>query len=282
MNELPNSGGKATQKRPDSRSPQTITIEIQGTINVLESLLATGLNHSTRVFLASSAEIFGQSSSLDLLSEASPKNPSSPYAVSKYTSYLMGRYYRESQGIYLCNGILFNHESHLRDERFVTRKITKAAARIKLGLQLDVSLGNLNSARDWGSAEDYTRCMWLMLQQDQPTDYVVATGRATTVREFCRLAFEAAGIKVEFQGSGLNEVGVLCEVDTLPSGRSVGEIVVRVDPVYFRPVDTNRLIGDASKARQLLGWAAESNCARAMARKMVESDLDDQARRKEI
>lgn len=193
----------------------------------------------------------------------------------------MGVYYREAKGMYVCNGILFNHESRLRDERFVTRKITKAVARIKLGLQQDVSLGNLNSERDWGCADDFTRCMWLMLQQDRPADYVVATGRATTVREFCCLAFDAAGIKVEFHGSGMDAIGVLCQGDEpLPNERRVGDTVVKVDPVFFRPVDANRLIGDASRGRQLLGWPIKPDCVRQIAREMVQADLaQEQARR---
>lgn len=245
---------------------------------MLESLIATGLNGSTRVFLASSAEIFGPNST-GLLNESSSKEPSSPYAVSKYSAYLMSCYYRQSKGVYICNGILFNHESCLRDEHFVTRKISMAVARIKRGLQDELSLGNLNSVRDWGSADDYTRCMWLMLQQDRPADYVVATGRATTVREFCTFAFEAAGIQVEFRGSGLDEVGVLGESNALPVGRNVGETVIRVEPDYFRPVDANRLIGDASKARRELGWVVDSDCVKRIAREMVISDLDKQASR---
>ena len=238
-----------------------------GTLRLLEAIRILGLEEKTRFYQASTSELYGLVQAVPQ-KEDTPFYPRSPYAVAKLYAYWIVVNYREAYGIHASNGILFNHESPLRGETFVTRKITRAAAAIKLGLQDKLYLGNLDARRDWGHTKEYVRGMWLMLQQDQPDDYVLATGETTSVRDFTRWAFEDAGRPIEFEGNGLNEKG-RCT-------RS-GEVLVEVDPRYFRPTEVDLLIGDASKAERVLGWRHET-AVRELVREMVQSDLGVVAR----
>lgn len=213
-------------------------------LKILEAIRTLELEKKTRIFQASTGELFGNSQEIPQ-KETTPFYPKSPYAVSKLYAYWICVNYREAYDIFTCNGILFNHESPIRPENFVTRKITKAAARIKKGLQDKLYLGNLNAKRDWGFAGDYVEAMWLMLQQDKPDDYIVATGEAHSVRELVELAFREVDIKIKWEGEGLNEVG---------KDASNGRILVEIDPAFYRPVEANLLVGDPSKARKILGW----------------------------
>ena len=213
-------------------------------LKILEIIRTLGLEKKTRFFQASTGELFGNSGEIPQ-KESTPFYPKSPYAVSKLYAYWICVNYREAYDIFACNGILFNHESPIRPENFVTRKITKAATRIKKGLQDKLYLGNLNAKRDWGFAGDYVEAMWLMLQQDKPDDYIIATGKAHSVREFVEFAFREVGIEIEWEGEGLDEVG---------KDASNDRILVEVDPAFYRPVEANLLVGDPSKARKILGW----------------------------
>jgi GDPmannose 4,6-dehydratase len=234
-----------------------------GTLRLLEAIRILGLERETRFYQASTSELYGLVQQVPQ-SETTPFYPRSPYAVAKLYAYWITVNYREAYGIHASNGILFNHESPLRGETFVTRKITRAAAAIRLGRQDKLYIGNLDARRDWGHAREYVRGMWLMLQQDQPDDYVLATGETTQVREFIRWAFEDAGIPVEFRGEGVDEKGY-CQ--------ATGTCLVEVDPRYFRPTEVDLLIGDPAKARQKLGWRHETP-VRELAREMVEADLE--------
>ncbi len=213
-------------------------------LKILEIIRTLGLEKKTRFFQASTGELFGNSHEIPQ-KENTPFYPKSPYAVSKLYAFWICVNYREAYDIFACNGILFNHESPIRPESFVTRKITKAAARIKKGLQDKLYLGNLNAKRDWGFAGDYVESMWFMLQQEKPDDYIIATGEAHSVRELVELAFREVDIEIKWEGEGLNEVG---------KDASDGRILVEVDPAFYRPVEANLLVGDPSKARELLGW----------------------------
>jgi len=240
----------------------TAQADALGTLRLLEAIRICGLEHSCRFYQASTSELFGDAAECPQ-SETTPFRPRSPYAAAKLYAYWITVNYREAYGMFACNGILFNHESPLRGETFATRKITRAAARIKIGLQDKLFLGNLDARRDWGFAGEYVELMWLMLQQDAPDDFVVATGRSETVREFCRAAFAAAGIELRFEGSGTSEVGI-----DVASGR----VLVEVDVRYFRPTEVEALCGDASKARAKLGWEPKVSLAE-LTRMMVEADL---------
>jgi GDPmannose 4,6-dehydratase len=213
-----------------------------GTLRILDAIKEVGLK--TRFYQASSSELYGKVVEIPQR-ETTPFYPRSPYAVAKLYSYWITVNYREAYNIYACNGILFNHESPRRGEIFVTRKVTRAAARISKGLQDKLFIGNLNAQRDWGYAKDYVEAMWMMLQQEQPDDFVIATGEMHTVRELCEVAFECAGIKLAWEGKGQDERGI---------DRSTGKVLVEVDPKYFRPAEVDLLIGDISKAKQKLGW----------------------------
>lgn len=213
-------------------------------LKILEIIRTLGLEKKTRFFQASTGELFGNSQKIPQ-KESTPFYPKSPYAVSKLCAYWTCVNYREAYDIFACNGILFNHESPIRPENFVTRKVTKAAARIKKGLQDRLYLGNLNAKRDWGFAGDYVEAMWLMLQQDQPDDYVIATGEAHSVRELIEFAFKEVDMEIKWEGEGLNEVG---------KDASNRRVLVEIDPAFYRPVEANVLVGDSSKARELLGW----------------------------
>jgi len=226
-----------------------------GTTRLLEAIRKTGVK--TRFYQASSSEMFG--SAPPPQNEQTPFQPRSPYAASKVYAYWLVRNYREGYNFFATNGILFNHESPRRGETFVTRKISRAVARIRYGFQDKLYLGNLDARRDWGYAPDYVKAMWLMLQQEAPDDYVIATGQSHSVREFCELAFLEAGIELEWRGSGTSEVGIVRSTSfTAPAAMNkvprVGDEVVRIDPRYFRPTEVQHLKGDATKARQRLGW----------------------------
>ena len=240
----------------------TANVDALGVLRLLEAIRILGLEKTSRFYQASTSELFGKVQEIPQ-TETTPFYPRSPYGVAKLYAYWITVNYRESYGMYACNGILFNHESPIRGETFVTRKITMAAARISLGVQDCLYLGNLDAKRDWGHAKDYVMGMWLMLQQDNPQDYVLATGEMITVRDFCRRAFQAAGIRVEFDGSGVEEIGRNAET---------GEVIVRVDPRYYRPAEVEQLLGDPRKARSELGWTP-SYSLEQMVDEMVESDL---------
>ncbi|WP_298631560.1 GDP-mannose 4,6-dehydratase [uncultured Porphyromonas sp.] len=241
----------------------TAEVVALGTLRLLEAVRILGMGDKVRVYQASTSELFGQVVESPQ-NEATPFRPSSPYAVAKQYAYWICRNYRESYGMYVANGILFNHESERRGETFVTRKITLAAARIAAGVQDKLYLGNLSALRDWGYAKDYVECMWLMLQQEVPQDFVIATGEQHTVREFATLAFGVAGIELEWRGKGRAEQGV---------DRKSGRVVVEVDPRFFRPSEVETLLGDPSKARRELGWNPRTTSFEALVRKMVEHDI---------
>ena len=219
-------------------------VDALGVLRILEAVHMLGMDKSCRIYQASTSELFGKVEECPQ-SETTPFHPYSPYAVAKQYGYWMIKQYREAYGMFACNGILFNHESERRGENFVTRKITMAAGRIACGLQGHLELGNLNALRDWGYAKDYVECMWLMLQQDKPDDFVIATGVQHTVREFTELAFANNGIKIEWQGNGIDEKGY---------DAKTGKMLVCVNPKWFRPTDVVNLLGNPTKARTVLGW----------------------------
>jgi len=241
----------------------TAEADAVGTLRLIEAVRITGREKVTRIYQASTSELFGKVQEIPQR-ETTPFYPRSPYACAKLYSFWIMKNYRESYGMYCVNGILFNHESERRGENFVTRKITFAAARIVNGLQEKLYLGNLNARRDWGYARDYVECMWLMLQQDEPDDFVIATGEYHTVREFCTLAFHYAGIELEWQGEGLNEKGI---------DRATGRVLVEVDPRFFRPAEVEQLLGDPTKARTQLGWNPRQTSFDELVHLMVEHDL---------
>jgi len=250
-----------------------------GVLRILEAVRLLGLGKKTRIYQASTSELYGLVQQIPQ-SETTPFYPRSPYAVAKMYGYWIIVNYREAYNMYACNGILFNHESPVRGETFVTRKITRAVSKIALGLQDVLYLGNLSAQRDWGHAKDYIEAMWLMLQQDKAEDFVIATGITTTVREFIKMAFLELGIEVEFSGKDQNEKGVIIDIDEQkvdelglnPDALRFGQTVVKVDPKYFRPTEVDLLIGDASKAKQKLGWQPKYSL-QALVSDMVKSDL---------
>jgi GDPmannose 4,6-dehydratase len=242
----------------------TAEVDALGVLRLLEAIRILDLTEKTRFYQASTSELYGQVQEVPQ-TEETPFYPRSPYAAAKLYAYWITVNYREAYGIHASNGILFNHESPRRGETFVTRKITRAAARITAGLQEKTYLGNLDAERDWGHARDYVEGMWRMLQQDEPDDYVLATGRTTTVRRFCEMAFEAAGIELAWEGEDEDEVGYDAE-----SGRPV----VEIDPRYYRPTEVHQLLGKAEKAREELGWTP-SRSLEQLAEEMVERDLKD-------
>jgi len=242
----------------------TADVDALGTLRLLEAIRILDLEDQVRFYQASTSELYGKVQETPQ-SEATPFYPRSPYAAAKLYAYWIIVNYREAYGIHASNGILFNHESPRRGETFVTRKITRAVARIKLGLQDTMYLGNLEAKRDWGHAKDYVEGMWLMLQQDEPGDYVLATGQATSVRAFCETAFRAAGIELAWEGEGTDEKGY--RTDT-------GACVVEIDPRYYRPTEVDFLLGDAAKAREALGWQP-NHTLDAMIEDMVAADLEE-------
>ncbi|HET8804242.1 MAG TPA: GDP-mannose 4,6-dehydratase [Aequorivita sp.] len=242
-----------------------------GTLRLLEAVRMLGMEKKTKIYQASTSELYGKVQEVPQ-SETTPFYPRSPYAVAKMYAYWITVNYREAYGMYACNGILFNHESPLRGETFVTRKITRAAARIALGLQDKFYLGNLDAKRDWGHAKDYVRMMWMILQADEPEDWVIATGKTTPVREFVKMAFNEAGISLEFSGEGINEKAFVTGCSNPNYQIEIGKEVLSVDPKYFRPTEVDLLIGDASKAKNKLGWTPEFDL-NDLVKDMMQSDL---------
>jgi len=243
-----------------------------GTLRLLEAIRILGLEKKTKIYQASTSELYGLVQAVPQ-SETTPFYPRSPYAVAKMYAYWITVNYREAYGIFACNGILFNHESPLRGETFVTRKITRAVAKIALGFQDKLFLGNLDSQRDWGHAKDYVEAMYLILQQDTPEDYVIATGVTTRVREFVRVAFSEVGIAVEFKGEGANEKGYVVACSNKDYQLEIGKEVVSVDAKYFRPTEVDLLIGDPTKSKTKLGWTPKYDLA-MLVNEMVATDVD--------
>jgi GDPmannose 4,6-dehydratase len=243
-----------------------------GTLRILEAIRLLGLAEKTRFYQASTSELYGKVQEIPQ-KETTPFYPRSPYAVAKMYAYWMTVNYREAYGIYACNGILFNHESPLRGETFVTRKITRALARISLGLQDRLYLGNLDSLRDWGHARDYVEMQWLMLQQDTPEDFVIATGKQHSVREFVDLAARHVGMEIRWEGKGDKERGIIADVGLEPRVK-VGDVVVEVDPRYYRPTEVETLLGDPTKAKEKLGWVPRTTFEE-LVREMIISDLTE-------
>jgi GDPmannose 4,6-dehydratase len=242
-----------------------------GTLRILEAVKLLGLTSKTRIYQASTSELYGKVQETPQ-SETTPFYPRSPYAVAKMYAYWITVNYREAYGMYACNGILFNHESPVRGETFVTRKITRAASKIALGLQDKLYLGNLDAKRDWGHAKDYVRMMWMILQADEPEDWVIATGQTTTVRDFVTMAFKYAGIELEFKGTGVDEKAYVLSCSNPDYQVEIGTNVVEVDPKYFRPTEVDLLLGDPSKAETKLGWNREYQL-KELVDDMMESDL---------
>jgi GDPmannose 4,6-dehydratase len=256
-------------------SPEyTADVDALGALRILEAIRILGLEKKTRFYQASTSELYGLVQEVPQ-KETTPFYPRSPYAVAKLYAYWITVNYREAYGIYACNGILFNHESPRRGETFVTRKITRGLANIAQGLETCLYMGNLDALRDWGHAKDYVRMQWLMLQQSSPKDYVIATGKQNSVRDFIRWTTEALGIDIAFEGSGTDERVIVTAVkgDKTP-GISKGDVIVRVDPRYFRPTEVETLLGDASKAKAELGWEPEIT-AKDMCMEMVENDVQE-------
>lgn len=241
----------------------TADCDALGTLRLLEAIRMNKLENKTKFYQASTSELYGLIQE-PIQKETTPFYPRSPYAVAKLYAYWICVNYRESFNIWAANGILFNHESPRRGETFVTRKITIAATKIKVGLQDKLYLGNLNAKRDWGHAKDYVRGMWQIMQQDKPQDYVLATGTTTSIRDFCKMAFAELGIDIEFVGEGINEKGI---------DKATGKTLIEVDPRYFRPAEVDLLLGDSSKARRELGWKPEYEL-KDLVREMVASDLE--------
>ena len=242
-----------------------------GTLRILEAIRILGLEKKTRFYQASTSELYGLVQETPQ-KETTPFYPRSPYAVAKIYAYWITVNYREAYGLYACNGILFNHESPLRGETFVTRKITRAMARIALGLQDCLYLGNLSALRDWGHAKDYVEMQWLMLQQEQPEDFVIATGVQYSVRQFVEMAATELGIEIRFSGEGDREVGTVASVSGDKAGCRPGDVIVKVDPRYFRPTEVETLLGDPSKAKAKLGWVPKITLPE-LVREMVEADF---------
>lgn len=241
----------------------TANSDALGTLRILEAIRILGLVEKTKFYQASTSELYGKVQEIPQ-TEKTPFYPRSPYGVAKLYAYWICKNYREAYGIFACNGILFNHESPLRGETFVTRKITRAAAKYKLGLQQKLFLGNLDAKRDWGHAQDYVEGMWLMLQQAKPEDYVLATGVTIPVRDFVSMAFAEVGVKLVWRGHGVDEKGI---------DEATGSVVVEVDPAYFRPTEVDLLVGDASKAKQELGWEPKRTVNQLCA-EMVKADVE--------
>ena len=235
-----------------------------GTLRLLEAVRICGLMDKTRVYQASTSELFGKVQEIPQ-TETTPFYPRSPYGVAKIYAYWITKNYREAYNMYAVNGVLFNHESERRGETFVTRKITLAVSRIAYGIQEKLYLGNLNSLRDWGYAKDYVECMWLMLQQDSPEDYVIATGEQYSVRQFCELAFKEADIEIEWKGENENEKGIC---------KTTGKVLIEVDPDYYRPAEVETLLGDPTKARTQLGWNPRKTSFEELVKIMMKHDLE--------
>ena len=256
-----------------------------GTLRLLEAIRLLGLEKKTRFYQASTSELYGLVQEVPQ-TEKTPFYPRSPYAVAKLYGYWITVNYREAYGIYACNGILFNHESPIRGETFVTRKITRGVSEIVMGLTDKLFLGNLSAKRDWGHAKDYVHAMYLMLQQDKPEDFVVATGITTEVREFVKMAFEEVGVIIEFKGNGKDEKAYIKELRKLPEGsvmndKSIGKCVLEIDPQYFRPTEVELLIGDPKKAKDKLGWEPQYTLSQLI-KEMIKNDLTIMKKEKDL
>jgi len=277
--EIYNLGAMSHVKVSFDTPEYTANTDAVGTLRLLEAIRILGLTEKTKIYQASTSELYGLVQEVPQ-KETTPFYPRSPYAVAKLYGYWITVNYREAYNMYACNGILFNHESPVRGETFVTRKITRAASRIALGLQEKLYLGNLNAKRDWGHAKDYVEAMWLILQQDKAEDYVIATGETTEIREFVRMSFNHMGVSLDFKGEGVDEVGFVSSVDSekflKAVGRNaelkIGDEVVFVDPQYFRPTEVDLLIGDPTKSQTQLGWKPKYNLA-GLVEDMMSSDL---------
>ncbi len=269
--EIYNLGAMSHVKVSFDTPEYTANVDGIGTLRILEAVRILGLASKTRIYQASTSELYGLVQAVPQ-SETTPFYPRSPYAVAKMYAYWITVNYREAYGMYACNGILFNHESPLRGETFVTRKITRGVAQMALGLQDKLYMGNIDAKRDWGHARDYVEAMWLILQQDKPEDFVIATGKTTTVRDFIIMAFQEVGVELEFFGSGVEEKAVVksCNSDF---AFKTGQEVVAIDPNYFRPTEVDLLIGDPGKAKQKLGW--EPKCTLPeLVKEMVAADIE--------
>ena len=247
-----------------------------GTLRILEAVRLLGLEKKTRIYQASTSELYGgmpeNKNDKGFYDENSPFYPRSPYGVAKIYGFWITKNYREAYNMFACNGILFNHESPRRGETFVTRKITRATARIALGMQEKIYLGNLEAKRDWGHAKDYVRMMWMILQADEPEDWVIATGKTTTVRDFVRMAFKEVGIELEFKGKGVNEKAIVVKCNNPEFQLEIGKEVLSIDPCYFRPTEVDLLIGDPTKAKEKLGWVPEHDLA-SLVKDMMKGDV---------
>ncbi|WP_152286927.1 GDP-mannose 4,6-dehydratase [Flavicella marina] len=258
-------------------SPEYVgNVDGLGTLRILEAVRILGLEKKTRIYQASTSELYGgmpeNKNERGFYDENSPFYPRSPYGVAKIYGFWITKNYREAYDMYACNGILFNHESPRRGETFVTRKITRAVAKIAMGLQEKVFLGNLEAKRDWGHAKDYVRMMWMILQADKPEDWVIATGVTTTVRDFVRMAFQEVGIELEFKGTGVDEKAFVTACNSKDFQVEIGKEVLSIDPSYFRPTEVDLLIGDPTKAKEKLGWVPEYDL-KALVQDMMQGDV---------
>lgn len=268
-NEIYNLGAMSHVRVSFDTPEYVANVDGLGTLRILEAVRLLGLEKKTRIYQASTSELYGMVQETPQ-TETTPFYPRSPYGVAKMYGYWITVNYREAYNMYACNGILFNHESPLRGETFVTRKITRSAARIALGLADCLHLGNLDSQRDWGHAKDYVEAMYLMLQQDKPEDFVIATGQTTRVRDFVQKAFQRAGIELEFKGEGIEETGIVAHSKV--QHVKEGAVIVRIDPRYFRPTEVDLLLGDSTKAREILGWKPKYDL-HGLVNEMVDSDM---------
>ena len=275
-NEIYNLGAMSHVKVSFDTPEYVGNVDGLGTLRVLEAVRLLGLEKKTRIYQASTSELYGgmpgNKNDKGFYDENSPFYPRSPYGVAKIYGFWITKNYREAYNMFACNGILFNHESPRRGETFVTRKITRATARIALGLQDKLYLGNLDAKRDWGHAKDYVRMMWMILQADQPEDWVIATGKTTTVREFVRMSFAEVGIELEFKGMGVNEKASVVKCNNPSFKIEIGKEVLSIDPSYFRPTEVDLLIGDPTKAKTKLGWVPEHDLS-SLVKDMMQSDV---------
>lgn len=269
--EIYNLGAQSHVQVSFSSPEYTANADAIGALRLLEAIRLLNLQDKTRFYQASTSELYGLVQEVPQ-SEKTPFYPRSPYGVAKLYAYWITVNYRESYNLFACNGILFNHESPVRGETFVTRKITRAVSKIALGLQDTLFLGNLDAKRDWGHAKDYVEAMWLMLQHHTPEDFVIATGVTTTVRDFVKMAFSHVGVELEFKGEGVEEIGIIAAANDPDFPFEEGRVVLRIDPRYYRPAEVDLLIGDPSKAKTLLNWTPKTNLD-GLVNDMMESDL---------
>ena len=270
--EIYNLGAMSHVKVSFDTPEYTANVDGLGTLRILEAVRLLGLIDKTRIYQASTSELYGLVQEIPQ-TENTPFYPRSPYAVAKLYGYWITKNYREAYNMYACNGILFNHESPLRGETFVTRKITRAVARIALGLQNILYLGNIDAKRDWGHAKDYVNAMWLILQQKEAEDFVIATGETTTVRKFVQMSFKEIGIDIEFEGKEVNEVAKVVQCNNPEFKLNAGQVVMKIDPRYYRPTEVDLLIGDPTKAKERLGWELQYDL-NGLVKDMIQADLE--------